>query len=224
MIEIVVIEDEEDILELIEYHLTKEGYRVTGFVSTVNVERFLEEERPQLMLIDRNLPIVEGSEFVRYLRRLGYDIPVIFLTAKDKEEEIEEGFEAGCDDYIRKPFSPNELKLRIKALLKRSGLLPKETKLRYKKLILDLDQKALTLQERNIALTHLEFHLLLTFMQHPNQILSRDFLRERVWGAEKEPINDNAINVAITRLKSKIDPQNREKYFHSIWGVGYNFY
>lgn len=84
-IEIVIIEDEEDILELIEYHLNKEGYSVTGFLSTENVEQFLEEETPALMLVDRNLPGMEGSEFVAYLREMGYDIPVIFLTAKDKE-------------------------------------------------------------------------------------------------------------------------------------------
>jgi len=89
-IEIVVIEDEEDILELIEYHLTKEGYEVTGFLSTENVERFLEEENPALMMVDRNLPGTEGSEFVAYLRSVGYDIPVIFLTAKDRESELEE--------------------------------------------------------------------------------------------------------------------------------------
>ena len=78
-IEIVVIEDEEDILELIEYHLSKEGYTVTGFLSTVNVEQFLEEETPSLMIVDRNLPGMEGSEFIAYLRGEGYDIPVVFL-------------------------------------------------------------------------------------------------------------------------------------------------
>ena len=118
-IEIVVIEDEEDILELIEYHLSKEGYAVTGFLSTENVEQFLEEETPSLMLVDRNLPGMEGSHFIAYLREIGYDIPVIFLTAKDAESELVEGFEAGGDDYICKPFSPKELTLRVKALLKR---------------------------------------------------------------------------------------------------------
>jgi len=94
-IEIVVIEDEEDILELIEYHLGKEGYTVTGFLSTENVEQFLEEETPSLLLVDRNLPGMEGSDFVAYLREIGYDIPAIFLTAKAKDFELEEGFEAG---------------------------------------------------------------------------------------------------------------------------------
>ena len=102
--EIVIIEDEEDILELLEYHLAKEGYDVTGFLSTENVEQFIEEEAPSLLLVDRNLPGIEGSEFVAYMRAIGYDTPVIFLTAKDKDEDLVDGFKRGCDDYISKPF------------------------------------------------------------------------------------------------------------------------
>lgn len=222
-IEIVVIEDEVDILELIEYHLTKEGYRITGFISTENVEQFLEEETPALMLVDRNLPGMEGAEFVAYLRKVGYDIPVIFLTAKAKESELEEGFEAGGDDYISKPFSPKELTLRVKALLKRSGALQEQKRLKYKALTLDLMKNDTYVEENLIALTNLEFKLLYTFMKHIDMPLTRDFLRDEVWGVEGESVNDNAVNVAINRLKNKIDPENRHNYFHPVWGVGYQF-
>ena len=222
-IEIVVIEDEEDILELIEYHLTKEGYRVTGFLSTQNVEQFLEEETPSLMIVDRNLPGMEGSEFIAYLRKVGYDVPVIFLTAKDHESELEEGFEAGGDDYICKPFSPKELTLRIKALLKRSGALQKQDRIKYKALTIDLNKKDLYIENSLVSLTNLEFNLLHTFMRHINKALTRDFLRDEVWGAEGESVNDNAINVAINRLRNKIDPQNEKHYFEPVWGVGYKF-
>ena len=222
-IEIVVIEDEEDILELIEYHLNKEGYAVTGFLSTQNVEQFLEEERPDLMLVDRNLPGMEGSEFVSYLRDIGYDIPVIFLTAKDNEYELEEGFEAGADDYMCKPFSPKELTLRVKALLKRSGALQKQNRLKHKQLTIDLAHNELFVGKEHIVLTHLEFKLLHTFMKHIDKPLTRDFLRDEVWGVEGEGVNDNAINVAINRLKNKIDPQNKQNYFQPVWGVGYKF-
>ena len=222
-IEIVVIEDEEDILELIEYHLNKEGYTVTGFLSTENVEQFLEEETPALMLVDRNLPGMEGSEFVSYLREIGYDIPVIFLTAKDKESELEEGFEAGGDDYMCKPFSPKELTLRVKALLKRSGALQKQEKLKHKLLTIDLTQKEVYIEGKAVTLTNLEFKLLHTFMQHIDKALTRDFLRDEVWGSEGEGVNDNAVNVAINRLKNKIDPDNTQNYFQPVWGVGYKF-
>ena len=222
-IEIVIIEDEEDILELIEYHLEKEDYSVTGFLSTENVEQFLEEERPSLMLVDRNLPGMEGSEFVTYLREIGYDIPVIFLTAKAKESELEEGFDAGGDDYMCKPFSPKELTLRVKALLKRSGALQKQSRLKHKLLTIDLTKKDLFVEGQVVSLTNLEFNLLHTFMKHIDKPLTRDFLRDEVWGVDGEGVNDNAVNVAINRLKNKIDPQNEQNYFHPVWGVGYKF-
>jgi len=223
-IEIIVIEDEADLLELLEYHLSKEGYDVTGFLSTENVERFLEEETPSLMLMDRNLPGTEGCEFVAYLRSIGYDIPVIFLTAKDQESELEEGFAAGGDDYICKPFNPRELTLRIKAVLKRSGVLQRQERIRYKMLTMDLADKKLFVNKEQIALTNLEFKLLHTFLTHIDKPLTRDFLREEAWGQEGEGVNDNAVNVAINRLKNKIDPQNEQNYFHPVWGVGYKFH
>jgi DNA-binding response OmpR family regulator len=222
-IEIVIIEDEEDILELIEYHLGKEGYSVTGFLSTENVEKFLEEETPSLMIVDRNLPGMEGSKFVSYLREIGYDIPVIFLTAKDQESELEEGFEAGGDDYMCKPFSPKELTLRVKALLKRSGVLQKQERIKHKALTMDLTKKDLTIDGQTVSLTKLEFNLLHTFMKHIDKALTRDFLRDEVWDSDGDGVNDNAVNVAINRLKNKIDPQNEQNYFHPVWGVGYKF-
>ena len=223
-IEIVVIEDEEDILELIEYHLEKEGYEVTGFLSTEKVEQFLEEETPDLMLVDRNLPGTEGSAFVAHLRKTGYDIPVIFLTAKDRECELEEGFTAGGDDYICKPFSPRELTLRIKALLRRAGVLQKQERIKYKALTMDISKKKLFVNDMPVSLTKLEFRLLHTFLNHIDKPLTRDFLRQEAWGQEGEGVNDNAVNVAINRLKQKIDPSNTQDYFHPVWGVGYKFY
>jgi len=223
-IEIVIIEDEEDILELLEYHFSKEGYEVTGFLSTENVEQFLEEETPALMLVDRNLPGMEGSEFVAYLRDIGYDIPVIFLTAKDQESELEEGFMAGGDDYLCKPFNPRELILRVKALLKRSGALQKQERLKYRQLTMDLSKKKLFVNDEPVSLTNLEFNLLHTFMKSIDKPLTRDFLRQEAWGQEGEGVNDNAVNVAINRLKNKIDPENEHNYFHPVWGVGYKFH
>jgi DNA-binding response OmpR family regulator len=222
-IEIVIIEDEEDILELVEYHLSSEGYSVTGFLSTENVEQFLEEEIPSLMIVDRNLPGMEGSEFVRYLRDIGYSIPVIFLTAKDQDSDLEEGFNAGADDYITKPFNPKELKLRVKALLKRSGMLTQQKHLKYKELLLDTQENTLYTKNENIALTSREFKLLKVFIENIDKALTRDFLRDNVWSTGSESVNDNAVNVAINRLKNKIDPKNEQNYFKPVWGVGYKF-
>jgi len=223
-IEIVVIEDEEDILELLEYHLSKEGYTVTGFLSTENVEQFLEEETPALMIVDRNLPGMEGSVFVSHLRTTGYDVPVIFLTAKDQESDLEEGFLAGGDDYMCKPFNFRELTLRVKALLKRSGVLQKQNRIKYKQLTIELAHKRLFVSDVLIPLTNLEFNLLHTFMCNIDKPLTRDFLRQEAWGQDGEGVNDNAVNVAVNRLKNKIDPTGASHYFHPVWGVGYKFY
>jgi len=220
-IEIIVIEDEEDILELIEYYLNKEGYSVTGFLSTQNVERFIEEESPSLMIVDRNLPGVEGSDFVKYLREIGYNIPVIFLTAKDSDSDLEEGFLKGGDDYMTKPFNPKELTLRVEALLKRSGNLNTSQKIKYKDMLLDITNHTLRIDNQHIELTNLEFKLLYTFVKNPHQPLDRDFLRDEVWGDDSLDFNDKTINVAMNRLKKKIDPSGDKEYIVPVWGVGY---
>lgn len=219
-IEIILIEDEEDILELLEYHLAKEGYEVTGFLSTENVEQFLEEESPSLMIVDRNLPGTEGSEFVCNLRQLGYEIPIIFLTARDQEGDLEEGFRSGGDDYITKPFSIKELLLRIEALLRRSGATTNNT-VRYKDMMLDLQKHQLFINEEPVDLTNLEFRLLHTFIKNPKRPLDRDFLRDKVWGNDSATFHDKTINVALNRLKKKIDPMNKKNYFAPVWGIGY---
>jgi len=219
-LEIVIIEDEEDILELVEYHLQKAGYSTMGFLSTQNVEQFLEEEQPALMIVDRNLPGCEGSEFVAELRKYGYNIPVIFLTAKNQDQDIEEGFERGADDYITKPFKPKELLLRVQALLRRSGVISSE-KMRYRDMTLDITNRTLSIEKEFIELTNLEFKLLHTFVKRPNTTLDRDFLRDEVWGDDSMNFNDKTINVTINRLKKKIDPHAIKEYFTPIWGVGY---
>lgn len=219
-IEIVIIEDESDILELLEYHLEKEGYSVMGFLTTENVEQFLEEESPSLMIVDRNLPGIEGSEFVSKMRALGYDIPVMFLTARDKESDLVEGFTSGGDDYMTKPFSSKELLVRIEALLRRSGVTSSD-KVKYKDLVLDMKKRELFIENKDVELTNLEFKLLHTFVKNPHQPLDRDFLRDEVWGDDSLSFHDKTINVAMNRLKKKIDPQGIKEYFAPVWGVGY---
>jgi len=219
-IEIVIIEDEPDILELLEYHLEKEGYSVMGFLSTDNVEQFLEEETPALMVVDRNLPGIEGSEFVSAMREIGYNIPVIFLTARDKESDMVEGFTSGGDDYMTKPFSSKELLLRIDALLRRSGTTT-NAKVKYRDLVLDMPKRELSIEKNHIELTNLEFKLLHTFVKNPHQPLDRDYLRDEVWGDDSSKFHDKTINVAMNRLKKKIDPEGTKAYFAPVWGVGY---
>jgi DNA-binding response OmpR family regulator len=215
-IEIVIIEDEEDILELLEYHLQKAGFETVGFSSTHNVEKFLEEEEPSLLIVDRNLPRVEGSEFIADMRKKGYDVPVIFLSAKDSDQAIDEGFIRGGDDYITKPFRMQELLHRVQAILRRTGSTGQQ-KLKHRDLLLDIEAQSLTINHEPIKLTKMEFNLLHTFIKHPNKALQRDFLLDEI----SEESQGKTINVAINRLKNKIDPEGTKEYITSIWGVGY---
>jgi len=146
---ILIIEDEEDLLELLEYHLQKEGYETLGFLSTKNVEKCLQEEPIDLLIVDRNLPGVEGSEFVETLRKKGFSQAVIFVTAKDSDANIEEGFMRGCDDYVTKPYNMKELLLRIKAILARTSPVSKST-LSYRDLMLDLEATVCRLSQKKL--------------------------------------------------------------------------
>jgi DNA-binding response OmpR family regulator len=216
---ILIIEDEEDLLELIEYNLQKADFETVGFLSTKNVKKLLEEEKVDLMIVDRNLPNTEGSEFVKNLRDEGINIPTIFVTAKDKDSDIEEGFERGGDDYMTKPFNMKELILRIKAILARVNP-SKLNAIEYRDIYLDIKSRKTYIAKKEIELTKLEFELLRTLIENRNTVLNREFLLTQVWRDETF-FQDKTVNVAVNRLKKKIDPDGDKDYIKSIWGVGY---
>ncbi|ACZ12888.1 response regulator transcription factor [Sulfurospirillum deleyianum] len=217
---ILIIEDEEDLLELLEYNLQKEGYETLGFLNTKNVEKCLQEEPIDLLIVDRNLPGMEGSEFVKTLREKGFSQAVIFVTAKDSDAHIEEGFLRGGDDYLTKPYNMRELLLRIKAILARTAPYQQKT-LSYRDLILDLEAHTLHVNTKEVELTKLEFDLLRTLIENKSSVLSREFLLEHVWKSD-DFFQDKTVNVAINRLKGKIDPSKEKEYIKSVWGVGYS--
>jgi len=218
MHKIVVVEDEEDILDLIQFTLS--DYKVFTFTSTNGVKSLLDKEEIDLIIMDRNLPGTEGSIFIQTLRDKGYNQPVIYLTAKDKEEDILQGFERGGDDYITKPFSLEELKARIKAVIKRTK---KELKIiKHRDIVFNLDTREVMIEDYFIELTHLEKDLLLEFMKNANKVMTRESLLENVW---KDSFDKQVktVNVAVKRLKEKIDPFNDKNYIKTIRGEGYMF-
>jgi DNA-binding response OmpR family regulator len=217
---IIVVEDEEDLLDLIEYNLNKEDFDVVGFLNTKTVAKLLEEEDIDLIIMDRNLPGIEGSEFIEGLRKDGMQTPVIYLSAKDKDSEIEEGFLRGGDDYMTKPFNMKELLLRIKSILKRTSKQSIEGNIRYRDLLLDMDARTLSVEGTHIDITKLEFDLLYEFIINKNSILDRDYLLENVWRSAEQN-QYKTVNVAITRLKDKIDHDKTKNYIQTIRGVGY---
>ncbi len=216
---IVVIEDEEDLLELLEYQLGKNGYDVIGFNSGDNVEKLLGEESIDLMIVDRNLPGMEGSDLVVQLRRLGFTVPVIFLSAKSEERDRLEGFRKGGDDYITKPFNMDELQLRVRAMLKRTKAGLSEV-LQHRDLVLKEASHQVFVDGREVELTRLEFNLLRELMRNKQVVLSRDYLLEHVW-QDEGAFQEKTVNVAIKRLKEKIDPLKEKGYIKTVRGTGY---
>ncbi len=220
---ILIVEDDNDLLELLEHRLQKDGYETLGFTSTKYVKKVLEEEAIDLILMDRNLPDIEGSEYIALLREKGMDVPVIFLSAKNSQENIEEGFLRGGDDYVTKPFELKELLLRIEALLRRTKKDIQKKVATFKDIVLDLNLRVVSIKGMPVELTKLEFDLLHTFIQNQSSVLKRDFLLEHVWGKGKTT-EERTVNVAIKRLKEKIDIDPEHSYIKTIRGIGYTIH
>ena len=218
---ILIVEDEEDILELLEYTLQKNGYETIGFLNiNEKLEKVLDEENIDLILMDRNLPGIEGTTFINQIREKGHNLPVIYLTAKDKDEDILEGFESYADDYITKPFNIKELLARVKAVIKRTN---KEVDiLKVKDIMYKSSNKKFFIDSKEIELTHLEHDLLLEFIKNRDILMTREHLLESVWEDSYDK-KLKTVNVAIKRLKAKIDPENKKEYIKSDRGEGYLF-
>ena len=217
---ILIIEDNEDLLELEIFHLRKEGYRVIGVTSTEEVESLLEQG-VDLMLVDRTLPRIEGSEFVSILRHKGVTTPVMFISAKDKDKDVEEGYLCGGDDYLRKPFNMNELLYRVKAILRRTNCMGYE-RISARDIVMDFDTRKTFIEENEVLLTKLEFELLCLFITNKNRALDRAYLLEKLWG-NREEVQKRTVNVTINRLKKKIDPDDVKAYIVPVRGIGYKF-
>ena len=218
--QILIVEDDNDLLELLEHRLMKEGYDTLGFLNTKNVRRALSEEVIDLIVMDRNLPDIEGSEFIALLREQGMDVPVIYLSAKDTKYHIEEGFLRGADDYLTKPFEMQELLLRINAILRRTKTEIQRNSLTFRDLELDMNAREVSIGGLPVELTKLEFELLQVMIENRGTVLKRDYLLKHVWG-KSEMYQGRTVNVAINRLKEKIDPDKSKDYIKTVRGIGY---
>ena len=218
---ILIIEDEEDILELLEYTLQKEGYETIGFLTVdKNVRNVLDEENIDLILMDRNLPGIEGTTFINEIKKQGYSNPVIYVTAKDNDEDILQGFDSHADDYITKPFNLKELCARVKAVIKRSS---KEVDvLKIKDIVYKSSNKKFYIDNIEVELTNLEHDLLLEFIKNKDILMTREHLLNTVWEDSFDK-KEKTVNVAIKRLKAKIDPEGTKEYIKSVRGEGYIF-
>ena len=218
---ILIVEDEEDILELLEYTLQKEGYETIGFLTIdKNVRKVLDEEEISLIIMDRNLPGIEGTTFINEIKQQGFSNPVIYLTAKDRDEDIIEGFDNHADDYITKPFNIKELCARVKAVIKRTS---KEVDvLKIKDIVYKSSNKKFYIDNIEVELTNLEHDLLLEFIKNKDILMTREHLLNTVWEDSFDK-KEKTVNVAIKRLKAKIDPDGTKDYIRSVRGEGYIF-
>ena len=222
-INVLFADDDADNQQIVEFALRDEYINLIYADNGIQALNLLHADSIDLVILDVMMPIMDGIEACRRIRRIS-DIPIIILTAKDKEQDVIDGFEAGADDYIVKPFRPRELAARIQAILQRSKHYRKPTKkeLAFNDLKLDLESHRVKNEEKNIDVTPLEFQLLQYLMQHAGVILSKEDLLKNVWGYVESTGDTNLIEATIRRLRKKVeDDPSQPRYIQTVWGSGY---
>lgn len=218
MLTILIVDDDPAIREVLRAYLKHEGYKV---VEAEDGQRALDlAPKSALVILDLMLPVLDGWEVARALKREYPELPILMLTARGTEDERVVGLELGADDYVVKPFSPREVVARVKALLRRSGL---GDTLTHGGLTLRLSSREVTVDGRPVVLSKLEFELLLTLAQHPGLIWSRERLLERIWGADFPGI-ERVVDVRVGALRKKLgEDLEHPRFIETIHGVGYRF-
>jgi len=223
-VRILVVDDEPDILNLLEYNLKRAGFQAILAKDGPEAIEAAKAHRPDLVLLDIMLPDMEGTEVLRRLksREATAAIPVIMLTAKGEEIDKIVGFELGAEDYITKPFSPRELVLRVKAVLKRTAERPEpsDRAISYGELTVDLSRHKVTVSGKPVELSSTEFRLLSELMQAKGRVLTRDTLLDRAWGRDCFVI-PRTVDTHVRRLRSKLGAAG--EYIETVRGAGYRF-
>jgi DNA-binding response OmpR family regulator len=222
MTRILVVEDEASIALALEDDLKKEGYEVELARDGDTASRRAREQPFDLILLDVMLPKLDGFEVCRELRRARVRTPILMLTARTQEAEKVMGLEAGADDYVTKPYSPRELRARIRALLRRTaGELPETY--RFGDVEVDFLRHEVRRGGRHVDLTPTEFKLLTSFVRHPGRVLTREQLLDEVWG-HGVFVTERVVDNQMTNLRKKIESEpSRPRHLCNVRGVGYRF-
>ena len=220
---VLVVDDEPIVREVVVSYLRREGYRTLEAGDGDSARRLLEEEPPNLVVLDLMLPGTGGLELCRWIRARS-ELPVIMLTARGDEADRIVGLELGADDYVTKPFSPRELAARVRTVLRRAATdIPRAERLSFDGLEIDARTREVTRKGEPLKLTAKEFDLLWFMANHARQVFSRDQLMDRVWGYEAA-LDTGTVTVHIRRLREKIeDEPSRPRFLQTVWGVGYRF-
>jgi len=225
MTKIVLVEDEPSISEVVSLYLKRADYVVTCFSDGMSALNALTEQLPDLIILDVMLPGLDGFTLMRKLRDHS-DVPIILLTSRREESDRIAGLELGADDYVVKPFSPQELVSRVRAVLRRTRssteVITNES-LTFQDLLINPQTREISLRGQNIILTAKEFDLLHHLALHPRQVFTRDQLLENIWGYY-DYIDPSTVTVHLRRLREKIE-KDPAKPVHlvTVWGIGYKF-
>jgi two-component system, OmpR family, copper resistance phosphate regulon response regulator CusR len=219
-IKILIVEDEQRLADILKKQLVESGFTVKIAYDGYTGKEMIERDPYNLIILDINLPLLNGYDLCKEIRKTNSNIPIIMLTAFSTPDNKLSGFNAGADDYVVKPFDFRELLARVNVFIKRSSQNPPVEKLHVGDLEMDLNTKTVTRDKKKIDLTAKESLLLETFMKYKDKLLTRDFIIEQVWGIDFDPTT-NIIDVYVNYLRKKIDKDFKQKLIHTKFGFGF---
>lgn len=217
MIELFYVEDDPQIADTVKGYLEQKGMGVRICSTLEQARKTLETQIPSLVLLDWNMPDGAGDALCRWIRNRWKELPVIFLTVRGDTQDIVDGFQAGADDYVVKPFELEVLYSRIQALLRRSGN-KEETYLSCNGIVIDRKRQVVTCHSEEIALSPSEYQLLLYLMQHKGRTVAREQILEQVWDLNGNYVNNNTLTVTVKRLRDKL---HHPACLKTVRSVGY---
>jgi DNA-binding response OmpR family regulator len=226
-IKVLIVDDDPGIRELIQRYLTEQGLQADSVEDGVNMDRWLENNEADVIVLDLMLPGEDGLSIARRLHAQS-TMKILMLSARSDDIDRIIGLEIGADDYLAKPFNPRELLARIRALSRRQQKMEnieqqEQAEYQFGSYYIDVDAHLLFCHEKEVPLTYSEFELLKLLVTHPNRVLSRDFLIDQIQGYERSPY-DRSIDVCISRLRKKLGENgNPPCYIETIRGTGYRF-
>lgn len=215
--QLLIVDDDVEIRDLLAHYLTKENFRVITAKNGAAVDRILSEQRIHLVVLDLMLPVLDGLEVARRIRKTS-NTPIIILTAKDSVDDKVTGLDSGADDYLVKPFSIEELLARVRAHLRRVN--PAVTgEVRVADLVMNLDGREVFRDGRRIELSAKEFELLELFARNPGKVFNRFEIEEKVW--PEYTGGSNVVDVYVGYLRRKLEGEGERRLIHTVRGVGY---
>lgn len=218
---ILLVEDDRLLNQTLAFHLTTEGYKTISSHNVASAKDYLSKENFDLIILDINLPDGNGFDLCKMWRGK-ITVPIIFLTANDMESDMLKGYELGGEDYITKPFHVSIFLKKVGVLLKNTGKKNTEHIYDDENLFLNFTKRTAMLQGENIELTTGEFNLLYLFVVNYKMVLTRSLLLEKLWDENEKYVDENALTMVISRIRSKIETKDK-KYIKTIYGMGYQW-